>query len=172
MRLIKVRIKAGNINAGEDMLIYPSRYNPDEVDRQGGGTTRLNQLAVAMTGEIGRGEATEEYLYLALPDALAEEYALDPDMVIVDSTEANATMEQARINNNIAETITTDLEMVKLLREKEKTAEPLTQDELDILNPANRKKGINKGRYDVAETVTVDNDLSSLAQNLKEFQSA
>lgn len=177
MRVVKVRIRRGDMSINpstgkprEPMMVYPDAYNAEEVDRYGGGVNRLNMAQVAYSGEIGREGGGEEYLFIALPDDIAERYAQDPDMMVVTSTVADVEMEQARINNNVPEQVISAPEQVKLLQEKQAAKIPLTQGELDILDPTKPVKGINKGRYSVSERVQVDDDLSKLPKKVKEFQ--
>lgn len=100
MRLVKVRIRRGDFTKGEDQMVYPDRYNPIEVDRLGMYATAINHAGVSLSGDIGRGDE-EEYCIIALPDTLAEEYAADPDMAIIDETEANRLMNSWKEGNNV-----------------------------------------------------------------------
>lgn len=101
MRLVKVRIRRGDFAKGEDQMVYPKRYHPIEVDRMGMYATAINPAGISLSGDIGRGDA-EEYCVIALPDDLAEEYAADPDMAIIDETEADKLMTSWKEGNNVS----------------------------------------------------------------------
>jgi len=166
MRIVKVRIRAGDPTIGENQLIYPARYNPIEVDRLGGGVGRLNKINVSMSGDIGRG-GNEEFMYVALPDSLAREYAQDPDMMIVDSTTADTEMEQWRINNGVPEEVV-DPNILNAIKAKQDAGIPLTQANLDALDPTKPARGINKARANCKEVIPdIDDDLTSLPEDLK-----
>lgn len=113
MRLIKVRIKKGDFTKGEDQMIYPARYNPVEVDRMGMYATAINPAGASLSGNIGRGEE-EEFCIIALPDNLAEEYAADPDMAIIDETEADNLMNDWKEGNGISVELKHDPVAVKV----------------------------------------------------------
>jgi len=101
MQAVKIRIRRGRV--GETQMVYPSRYNAQEVDRNGVGPLGVNR-AGAYSGHIGKGGA-EEWCIIALDDTLASEYALDPDMTIITSVEADTLMEQWRVFNDESEEV-------------------------------------------------------------------
>ncbi len=96
MQAVKVRIRRGRV--GENQMVYPTRYNAQEVDRDGFGPLSVNHTG-AYSGHIGRG-GVEEWCIIILSDSLATEYAKDIDMDIVLPSEADALMEQWRIDND------------------------------------------------------------------------
>ena len=101
MKTVKVRIRRGG--PGENQMVYPPRYNAQEVDRNGVGPLGVNRTG-AYSGHIGKG-GKEEWCIIALDDALAVEYAQSADMEIVTAVEADALMEEWRIFNSESEEI-------------------------------------------------------------------
>ncbi len=95
MQTVKVRIRRGGV--GENQMVYPTRYNAQEVDRDGLGPLSVNQTG-AYSGHIGKG-GTEEWCIIILSDFLAAEYAKDVDMEIISSTAADTLMEKWRVYN-------------------------------------------------------------------------
>ena len=102
MKLIKVKIRRGDHKIDEPMMVYPNKYDPVEVDRVGMYATAINNALISLSGEIGRG-GDHEFCIIAMPDDVADEYATDPDMEIIDSDTANDLMEQWRIGNDFPE---------------------------------------------------------------------
>ena len=157
------------MSKGENQLVYPDRYDPYEVDRLGGGTTRLNHCSISMSGEIGRG-GDEEFTFIVMRDDRALEYAADPDMMIVDSVTADAEMEQARINNGVPEEQIND-SIVNAIMAKQTAGIPLTQANLDALDPDKPERGINRARKLSKDVVPeIDDNLSPIPRAKKEFQ--
>ena len=167
MRLVKVRIRRGDPKKGEDMMVYPEAYNPQEVDRYGRYATGINPAQVSLSGEIGRG-GEEEFCVISLPDEMAETYAQDPDMAIIDEAEADNLMESWRIANGAPEESVVDPTRITAIRAKQEAGIPLSQADVDALDPAKSERGINKTRKPVAESIkAINNDLASLADELK-----
>lgn len=171
MRLVKVRIRAGDTSIGDDQLVYPTRYDAKEVDRYGFYATKLNVAAVSMSGDIGRG-GDEEYCVIALPDALAEEYADDPNMMLIDSIEADTLMESWRVKNGAPKEVVTDSARIDLIRAKRDNQITLTQEDLDALDVNKDTPGVNSSRTPIKNKVermgqVVNDDLVSLPPNKK-----
>lgn len=164
MKIIKVTVRRGDYAKGEDMMVYPARYNAQEVDRNGIGPTNVNGVGAYSKG-IGKG-AAEEWCYILLDDKLADEYATDPDMEIVDAVTADADMEAWRVANHESEIVIKDPERVRFVQEKQlRSAErvvdaktpvsdyTLTAEEQKILDPDDPTPGINKRLRRVADIV-------------------
>lgn len=147
MKAVKVRIRRGSVN--EPMMVYPARYNAIEVDRNGIGPTNVNPASVVYSGGIGRGEA-EEWCYIILPDALADEYALDPDMSIEADSKADADMEAWRIANGAPMTTVRDPDRIHAIRAKQEAGMALTQEDLDALDETKDTSGINRTRRSIS----------------------
>ena len=58
MKVVKVRIRAGDFTQGEAQMVYPARYNAREVDARGVGPSAVNGSG-AYSGHIGRGADAE-----------------------------------------------------------------------------------------------------------------
>ena len=153
MKIVKVRIHRGS--KGENMMMYPARYDAEEVDREGFGPGALSGTA-HYSGGIGRGIA-EEHCLIVLEDDLADEYALDPEMEIITAATADALAEQWRVDNHESEIVISHVEEVryaqeKLARQAERVADSkipvaeyeLTAEELAMLDPDDPTVGINK----------------------------
>jgi len=173
MRLVKVRIRAGDVAKGEDQMVYPDRYNAAEVDRYGMYASQLNPATVSLSGDIGRG-GSEEFCIIALPDALAEEYADDPEIMIVDSTEADTLMEQWRVNNGAPEESTTSSSRLEAIRAKMDAGVELSQEDTDALDINKPTPGVGKTRQPIAEKMqllgqTINEDMESISIDKKKI---
>ena len=150
MKAIKVRIRRGAL--GEDAMVYPARYNAQEVDRFGVGPCGVNFASISYSGAFRRG-ASEEHCIILLEDDLATEYAQDPDMEIVTAGEADALMEVWRIGNGAPEEVLLDTNRIDLIRAKRDAGIPLSSDDQDALDATKPTRGINKARRSVREKV-------------------
>jgi len=149
MKVVKVRIRRGDV--GENQMMYPQRYNAEEVDRNGLGPLNVNQTG-AYSGHIGRG-GTEEWCIIVLDDALADEYAKDRDMEIISDTVADALMEQWRIDNDEPEEVIKSLDRINAIRAKQGAGIALTAEDLRALDPDDPMPGINKRLRKVVDIV-------------------
>lgn len=140
MKFVLVRIKRGQV--GEAQMVYPARYNAQEVDRNGLGPLNVNQTG-AYSGHIGRG-GKEEWCIILLEDALADRYAADVDMEIITPNKADEYMEQWRIEKNEPEEMITDPERINAIRAKQFANIPLSAEDLRALDPNDRMRGINR----------------------------
>ncbi|RLG36308.1 MAG: hypothetical protein DRN91_08290, partial [Candidatus Alkanophagales archaeon] len=125
LKIVKVRIRRGG--AGEDMMVYPDRYNAQEVDRCGIGPLNLQRGAGAYSGHIGLG-GDEEWCLIALPPDLAAEYAKDPDMEIITADEADALMDEWRQFRGEPEVIVNAPERLRLIQLKKTMGQQLSQE--------------------------------------------
>jgi len=142
MKILKVRIHRGNYDKGENQMVYPARYIAREVDLNGLGPTSVNGMG-AYSGQISHG-GTEEHCIIILDDPLADEYAQDPEMEIIDPATADALMEHWRILNGDSEYLVANSNYVITLLAKQTANIPLSQAERRILDPDNPTPGINK----------------------------
>ncbi len=152
MKPVKVRIRRGSV--GENQMVYPSRYNAQEVDRNGLGPLGVNHTG-AYSGHIGRG-GTEEWCIIVLSDFLAEEYAKDADMEIITALAADALMEQWRIDNNEPEEVILDPTRIQAIAAKQTAGIALSAEDLEALDPSSSVRGINKrlrGMQDILDAV-------------------
>lgn len=160
MKCVKVFIRRGKL--GETQMVYPPRYNADEVDRNGLGPCGVNGVGAYSKG-IGKG-APSEFCYIMLDDALANEYATAGGMEIVDGDTADANMEAWRIENHESEIVIRDPEAVRAVQEKKARAaaravtaqtlggsvkaqaveDDLTAEDIAVLDPENPMPGLNK----------------------------
>ena len=151
MKIVKVKIRRGGV--GEDMMVYPTAYNAEEVDHNGLGPTGLFGSG-GYSGGIGKGQSTE-YCLIVLEDALADAYALDKDMDIIDPSEADALVEQWRIDKGESEEIVDDRDRLLAIQVKQGAGIPLSAEDLKALNPNDSSvKGINKRLQPVAKVIT------------------
>ena len=147
MKCIKVLIKRGKV--GEEMMVYPNLYNAEEVDRNGIGPLGVNRSG-AYSGHIGNG-GSEEWCIIILDDALATTYAADPDMEIVTDIQADALMEQWRVEKNESENVITDFDLITYVQKKQDMGTALDPDDLRALDPDDPMRGINKRLRKVAD---------------------
>lgn len=147
MQIVKVRIRRGG--PGEDMMVYPTRYNAQEVDRYGLGP--LNVMgASAYSGHIGCG-GDEEWCLIVLPPTLAAEYVKDPDMVIVPAHQADALMEAWRVFKDETEEIVRDPDRISAIQAKQSAGIALSSEDLKVLDPNDPTPGINKRLYPIGQ---------------------
>jgi len=151
MKALRVRIRRGDFALGQSQMVYPARYNAREVMLNGLGPLSVNQTG-AYSGHIGRG-GSEEWCLILLDDAMADEYAQDPDMEIVTATEADALMEQWRIDNDESEEVVSDPDRINAIRAKQGAGIALSPDDLRALDPKDRMRGITKRLRKVADIV-------------------
>ena len=149
-RAVKVRIHRGSL--GEDLMVYPARYNAYEVDRNGIGPLSVQRAAGAYSGHIGLGGG-EAWCFIILPMALAEEYATDPDMEIVTPEQADADMDEWRRMRGESNEIVLDSNRVAAIQAKQAAKIHLTQDDHDALNPDSPMRGINRRLCPIREKV-------------------
>ena len=151
MKVVKVHIRRGDYSKGESQLTYPERYNAQEVDLNGIGPCSVNGTG-AYSGHIGRGGA-EEWCFVILEDALADEYAQDEAMEIVSVAAADADMEQWRLDNDEADEVVRDPDRINAIRAKQGAAIVLSAEDLRALDPDDPMPGINKRLRKVADIV-------------------
>ena len=149
MKAVKVRIRRGG--AGEAMMVYPARYDAEEIDRNGLGPLNVNQ-AGAYSGHIGMGGG-EEWCIILLDNALATEYARDPDMQIVTAAQADALMEQWRVEKNEPEEVVRDPDRIAAIRAKQAANIALSAEDVRVLDPADAMPGVNKRLRKVADVI-------------------
>ena len=131
--------------------MYPAAYDAVNIDRVGFSAANINQLSISMSGEIGRG-GSEEWGIIAMPDAVADAYALDPDMEIISSTEADTLMQAWRIQNKVSEE-RIDADVINAIRAKREAGIPETQEDLDALDVTKPDRGITKARKPIGDVV-------------------
>lgn len=146
MKVLKVHIRRGR--KGEDLMVYPARYDAEEVDRFGLGPCLVNGTC-AYSGNIGRGE-DDEYCIICLADDLAYEYAKDPDMEIITPKQADALMEQWRVDNGLPETVI-DSDRIQAIAVKQAAGLALTKSDLDALDPTKPEPGIRPSLRKLAD---------------------
>src|SRR5665811_1361477 len=83
MKTLKVTVRRGQ--RGEHQRVYPDRYDPEEIDREGMGV-----LGYSQSVEIGESSG---FCLIALDDTRADEYALDPDMEVIPVQDADALLD-------------------------------------------------------------------------------
>jgi len=149
MKIVKVMIRRGSM--GEDMMVYPSPYNAQEVDRSGLGPCGINGTG-AYSGGIGMGH-DHEFCLILLEDSVAERYLASPDMEEVTALEADTLMEQWRIDNDESEEIVRDPARIQAIAVKQAAGIPLTQEDLDAIDPTKSTPGINKRLCSMASVV-------------------
>ncbi len=156
MKLLKVRIVRGK--ADENAMVYPAAYDAQQVDREGVYSVGL-PVQDGLSGGIGLGDA-EEWCLIALNDAVADQYALDPDMEIVSLAQANTLLADWRTDRlargahgERAERIT-DQQALDLARTRKEAGLATTLADTAALDPDDPALGINKGPRTVPLRVT------------------
>lgn len=140
MKIVQVRIQRGA--EGEDLMVYPSRYRAQEVDRNGLGPLNVNQSG-AYSGHIARG-GNEAWCLIILEDDLANEYALDSGMKIITPQAADDLMEQWRVAKGESEEVVQSPERLMAIAAKQAAGLSLTAEDLQALDPEHAMPGVNK----------------------------
>lgn len=156
MKIVRVNIKRGG--AGKGGMIYPAGYDPVEVDRHGTGP-----LPGGYSGHIGMG-GSEEWLYIGLDDAVADAYALDPDMEIVAAADADTDMDEWQTMRGEPSERVTDPDRIQAIVAKQAAGITLTQEDRDALDPDSPVRGINRRTRAVdivAKAATVAADIEA-----------
>ncbi len=155
MKLLKVRIRAGDLALKENQLMYPAKYDPVALDRVGLHGSALNNVGISMSGEVGRG-GSEEWMFIALPEPHASDWASDPDMEFCSSADCDTEMEQWRINNGVPE-LEYDQEVVNAISAKMAAGINQNQTQIkkdrDALDENHPDRGIRKIRRTIAEVM-------------------
>ena len=147
MKIVKVRIRRGGTN--ENMMVYPARYRAQEVDRNGFGPT---MMGLAYEGRIGRG-ANEEYCIICLEDALADIYARDPNMEVIEPDDADALMEQWRKDNGLPEEYVSDPNRVQAIIAKRLIGMELSEEDKRAMDPDDSCPGLSKRKCNMRKFV-------------------
>lgn len=134
MKYVKVRITRGGV--GEHRMVYPARYDSREVARSMAG-------GLEYSGGIRRGD-DEEWMLVLLDDALAAEYAKDPDMEIVSDTEADALWEQWRAARGEPVERVTDPNRMLAIVAKVQAGIELSAEDQAALDPESDVPGVNR----------------------------
>ena len=145
MKALKVTVRRGQ--RGEHQRMYPDRYDPEEVDREGMGV-----LGYSQSIEIGEASG---FCLIALDDATADDYAKDVDMQIIPVADADTLLDAWATEKGISTTkrdadvlaeITARLTMA--MAEKQGVVVP--QEDKDALDPAKPAAGVT-GRKRLAD---------------------
>jgi hypothetical protein len=140
MKIVKVHIRRGH--KGENMMVYPALYDAEEVDRSGLGPCGINGTG-AYSGAIGAGGA-EEHCLILVEDEVADRYVTDPEMEVITAEEADALMEQWRLDNEESEEVVTDVTRIQAIAAKQAAGITLSAEDRAALDPTSLVRGINK----------------------------
>ena len=140
-KIVRVRIHRGSV--GQNQMVYPARYNAFEVDRAGIGPTSIMQGGAGYSGHIGLG-GSEEWCLIVLPSALADEYALDPDMDIVTPAQADVLLETWRVLKGEPDEVVRDPDRLTTIAVKQQAGLRLSAYDLKALDPDDETPGINR----------------------------
>lgn len=136
MKHVKVRIQRGS--AGQNQMVYPARYDSREVGRSKAG-------GLEYSGGIRNG-GDEEWMLVLLDDALAAEYAKDPDMEIVSDTQADALSEDWRVLRGEPVERVTDANRMLAIIAKTSAGVALSAEDLASLDPNSDVPGVSRAR--------------------------
>ena len=163
MKIVKVHIRRGG--KGEHMMVYPPLYDAEEVDRNGLGPCGINGTG-AYSGTIGRG-GSEEHCIILLDDAVADRYVVDPEMEVITAEDADALMEQWRIDNDESEDVVSDSTRLQAIVAKQNAGIALSTEDLAALDVNSPVLGINKRlRKMSAVAAKTGNTLTPYIKNL------
>lgn len=134
MKYLKVTMSRGG--PGEAAMLYPSPYDPQEVDRN-------KQGPIVYEGAFQYGEAEEECL-IYLNDSVADAYATSPDMDTISEAEADAWLAANRLLAKIPEERVSDADRISAIKLKHDLGEALTDEDYRALDPDDPIPGITR----------------------------
>jgi len=134
MKYVIVTMRRGS--TGEDAMVYPTAYKAWEVDQNKRGP-------IVYEGAFSLGEATEECM-IYLNDAVADKYALDPDMRIVTEAQADAWLTANRELARLPTEIVTDANRLTVIKIKLDAGIELSDEDYLALDPDEPMQGINR----------------------------
>lgn len=140
MKLVLVRIRRGDPSKGEPQMVYPARFNAQEVHARGVGHVGG---VYGYSGHMALG-ADEEWTIIGVDDALADEYDADPDMMVISEAEADAYFEEWRVLNNRPSVLVRDPERLRMVALKRDMGMELTPEDLAALDPESQVPGVNR----------------------------
>src|SRR5660398_154497 len=137
MKTLKVLVTRGK--KGEHQRMYPDRYDPEEVDREGMGV-----LGYSQSIEIGEPSG---FCLIALDDATADDYALDPDMEIIPVADADTLLdtwatEKGQTTTRRDSEVLAEITARNTLAMAEKQSVVVSQADKDALDPTNPAAGV------------------------------
>ena len=141
MKLVKVHIRRGS--ADQSMMVYPSRYKAQEVDRCGLGMMNYS-------GHIGRGNK-EEWLICCLDDEVADEYAKDEHMELIIQADA-LMLEWQGVDDQPEETVQ-DPNRIQAIIAKKMLNLPITAEDMRAMDPEDEIPGVNKRKVDTKRMI-------------------
>ncbi len=133
MKVLRVRIRRGG--AGENMMLYPNLFR--SVDIMGTGP-------IYYSGHIARGGTEAWCICIVLDDAVAAQYAQDPDMDIITAAQADTFMEEWRILKGEPEETVNDPNRLTAILAKQGAGIALSDEDLKALDVNDPTPGINK----------------------------
>ena len=145
MKTLKVLVTRGK--KGEHQRMYPDRYDPEEVGREGMGV-----LGYSQSIEIGEPSG---FCLIALDDATADDYALDPDMEIIPVADADTLLdtwatEKGQTTTRRDSEVLAEITARNTLAMAEKQGVVVSQEDKDALDPTNPAAGVT-GRKKLAD---------------------
>ena len=130
-------------------MIYPARYKAQEVDRVGYGPSAMQSYI----GDIGKG-AAEEFCLICLEDSMADVYARDSNMEIIEPNEADQHLRDCMEKNCIPEEYVADPNRLQAIIAKKLTGMELSAEDKRAMDPNDDScPGLNKRRCDVRKFV-------------------
>ena len=144
-KIVKVKIVR---KPGTSKMQYPATFKAKEVAELGIVPSALSRIGYS--GGLSRGEGAG-YCLIVLPNILADEYALDPDMETITVTAADILLEQWRQDKHLPEETVTNPNRIAAIQAKLDASIALSQDDLDALDPDSRVPGIENTLLPVKE---------------------
>lgn len=121
---------------GEDEMMYPETYKPWEIERNKRGP-------IVYEGAFSLGESSEECM-IYLSDAVADKYALDPDMRIVTEIQADTWLAANRELAKLPTEMITDAARLAAIEIKLDAGVELSDEDYLALDPDESMLGINR----------------------------
>lgn len=139
MKYIKIKIKRGDAQKGENQMVYPDCYDAMEVER-------VKIGPILYPGEIGKGADEEDCIVCFSDDFVADDYIAGGGGDIVEVTEAavDTFMATRWEGRNEAEEQIIDINKILSIMMKKTLNIQRTTEDLDAIDPDKRTPGINR----------------------------
>lgn len=140
MKYLKVKLVKGDHNKGEDQLVYPSVWNPYEVDR-------VKIGPILYSGMIGDEGKNVEYILVCFKDDdVADRYIRESNGDIIEVSEkvADAFVGYRWEGRNMPDEVVTDVNRLIAILVKKLVGMELTPDDMNAIDPDKPTPGINR----------------------------
>ena len=142
MKFVVVTVERETDPSKQFNFRYPPEYNAQEIERAKHGPLVYGGGILILDGEI-------EELLIHLQDEVAAKLLKSPLVRELTHEEANAWLAASPIMQRLPDEKVTDADRVALVSTRAVAGLPLSQDDLDVLNPDHPKSGVTRAEKTV-----------------------